>query len=310
MRIFNKDGIGAKELFSVLGMIGRDVTFEKWEPMLPLGIRDLKAIIGDETMAALCDMYETDVVEDVSSYNTELIRLSQQAVGCFTWLKMIPTLDAQHDDSGRARRLGENEKGLTALQEFKDEENIRRLAYEATDALIEAMEVLEYRPWLDSRKYKQREGLLVKSKEDFDDYYHIGSHRLFVTLLPILREVQENEIAPILGTYLSDVLTNTNNKLREPSCRALILLTMKKAVERLPVEVIPEGVVQVQQSQPVKQRLKAEQQARTAVATSLGDDARRYLDRLQALVAELENRDTEFDDTIPGPIVHTRGLTF
>ena len=57
--------------------------------------------------------------------------LMQQAVAMFTWLKVIPTLDAQHGTAGRGKHLGENETGMTALQEFKDEENIRNLAYEA-----------------------------------------------------------------------------------------------------------------------------------------------------------------------------------
>jgi hypothetical protein len=37
---------------------------------------------------------------------------------------------------------------------------------------------------------------------------------------------------------------------------ALALLTMQKAVERLPVEVLPDGVVQVQQVGTVKERLR------------------------------------------------------
>lgn len=85
---------------------------------------------------------------------------------------------------------------------------------------------------------------------------------------------------------------------------------MKKAVERLPVEVIPDGVVQVQQSQPIKQRLRAEQSARQAVALSLGEDAGRYLETLQALVAEIDAAGSENDDTIPGVIVHSKGMSF
>lgn len=50
--------------------------------------------------------------------------MAQRAVAYFAWVKVVPTLDAQHGGSGRQRKLGENEKGLTALQEYKDEMNI------------------------------------------------------------------------------------------------------------------------------------------------------------------------------------------
>ena len=232
----------------------------------------------------------------------------------FSWLKIIPTLDAQHDEGGRSRRLGENEKGLTALQEFKDEENITRLAYEATDALVEALDRGAFSFWTESRKYRQREGLLIRSKEEFDEYYNIGSHRLFVTLLPIIREVQGADVAPVLGRkYLTALLQGdeaVTDVLKDSAARAVALLSIKKAVERLPVEVIPEGIVQIQQSQPVKSRLKAEQSARAAVAASLGADAARCLGRLQQLVAELEAEGDQVESYISGPIVHSKGMSF
>lgn len=187
MELFNRDRNGREEIVDAIGLISSDITFDKWACILPMGMRDLAAIIGRDTLDAISVAYN-DKFSSVD--NHRIVSLAQKAVAFFTWLKIIPTLDAQHDDTGRSRRLGENEKGLTALQEFKDEENILRLAYEATDALIEEMELSMFTPWLESRKYQQREGLLIAGKEEFDDYYYIGSHRLFVTLLPIIREVQ------------------------------------------------------------------------------------------------------------------------
>jgi hypothetical protein len=42
---------------------------------------------------------------------TRLLGMVQQSVALFTWLKIIPTLDAQHGNTGRQKRLGEHEKG-------------------------------------------------------------------------------------------------------------------------------------------------------------------------------------------------------
>lgn len=319
MKLFNVKAEGGSEIVSAIGLISTDIDFSKWEPVLPLGIRDVAAIIGKEPVEALAEFYENEVWENPLSTpklaKVEAVGLLQQSVALFTWLKIIPTLDAQHDGTGRQKRLGENEKGLTALQEFKDERNILHLAYEATDALIELMDRKAWDFWTKSRKYQMRKGLLIQSKEEFDEYYNIGSHRLFVTLLPIIREVQGSQVAPALGAkYLSILLAGENEKiiglLKDPAARAVALLTMQKAIERLPVEVIPEGIVQIQQSQPVNSRLKAEQSARVAVAASLGADAKKNIDRLQDLVAELEAENMTPDSFVAGPIVHSKGMTY
>ncbi len=315
MKLFNVTADGSNEIVSAIGLISNDVDFSKWEPVLPLGVRDVMAIIGREPVEALADLYASGEHSGQGTAEEQAIKSLQQAVACFTWLKIIPTLDAQHDGTGRSRRLGENEKGLTALQEFKDEQNILRLAYEATDALIEIMDREAFAFWTESRKYRQRKGLLIQSKEEFDEYYNIGSHRLFVTLLPIIREVQGAQIAPVIGRkYLSVLLEGKDRSiidlLKEPASRAIALLTMQKAIERLPVEVIPEGVVQIQQSQPVNSRLRAEQAARAAVAASLGADACQYIRNIQDIVAELDAQGMPTDQYIAGPIVHSKGMSY
>ena len=317
MKLFNVQADGSSEITAAIGLISNDVDFSKWEPVLPLGIRDVTAIIGPEPVKALADFYTGTTAPDKDSSPGAVAALKylQQAVALFTWLRIIPTLDAQHDSTGRSRRLGENEKGLTALQEFKDEQNILRLAYEATDALIETMDHEAFPFWTESRKYNLRKGLLIQSKEEFDEYYNIGSHRLFVTLLPIIREVQGAQVAPVLGRkYISLLLSGEDSEitglLKEPAARAVALLTMQKAIERLPVEVIPEGVVQIQQSQPVNSRLRAEQSARAAVAASLGADAKKYIENIQDTVAQLDAEGETPDHTMPGPIVHSKGMSF
>lgn len=315
MKIFNRDGFGAEEIVAAVGLIARGISFDKWEPLLPLGMRDVTAVIGRGPVEALAAYYETGECEAGETRDEMEAALGylQQSVALFTWLKLIPTLDAQHDDTGRSRRLGENEKGLTALQEFKDEENILRLAYESLDALVEVLDDAGFRFWVESEKFRMRDGLLIRSVGDFDDYYFIGSHRLFVTLLPVLREVQGSQLAPVLGKWLDPLLAGdrgVESMLGEQSRRALALLTMQKAIERLPVEVIPEGVVQVQQSAPIKSRLRAEQSARQSVAASLYRDASRILDSIQQTVAGLENPDSGETPERPSFIKHSKGFSF
>lgn len=317
MRVFDRDGAGGDEIRDAIGMIANGVDFEVWKPLLPLGLKDVTAIIGVEPVEALCRFYEGGAVPDDDEFPpTTTIPLGylQQAVAYFTWLKIIPTLDAQHGATGRQARHGENETGLTALQEWKDEENIRRLAYEYTELLVASLDRGIFRFWTDSPKYRLRHGLLIRNKETFDQYYPIGSHRLYVTLLPIIREVQECEILPVTGeaymTRLLEMKEPAMERILYTACRALALLTMRKAVQRLPIEVLPEGVVQVSYTAPIKQRAAAEKSARDAVAASLGEDAFRYLGLLSAAIAAEEEGDETYKSYIPRPLVHSRGMSF
>lgn len=320
MKLFNKDGNGGKEIVDVLGMIGSDLTFSKWEPIIPLGIREVQAIIGHEPIDAADKYYRSgpdspekeehkdDAVMD------EFLRLTQQAVAMFTWLKVIPTLEAQHGNAGRGKRLGENEKGMTALQEFKDEENILSLAFEAVDALVGLMDTQKFDFWEKGLKKRTISRLLIQNKETFDSYYYIGSHRLFLVLMPIIREIQDGKIIPVITreryTKLIEGDKELSDKLMDYVRRPLALLTMKKAVERLPVEVLPEGIVQVQQMGTIREKVKAEKEARLSVAQSLGNDAAEYLQVLEDIIKELDADGEATDFYIPSVTVQSKGISF
>lgn len=314
MKLFNKSNDGAGEIVRVLGLIDKDLDFTKWEPILPLGIRDLQAIIGAEPIDAIDNYYRNEDTGEENSSKAEALRLMQQAAAMFTWLKIIPTLDAQHGTAGRGKHLGENETGMSAIQEFKDEENIRNLAYEAVDALVELMDREKFDFWMKGIKKKAINRLLIQNKETFDEYYNIGSHRLFLVLIPMIREVQDGQIIPIITRNRYNRLiegdTDLTESLIEYIRRPLALLTIKKAVERLPVEVLPNGIVQVQQSGTVREKLRAEKEARQSVSKSLEQDAAAYLDVLQDIIRELDTEQETTDYYIPGVTIQSKGITF
>ena len=161
--IFDKDSNGTQELVDALGLIDARTDFSKWKPYIPLSIRRLTAIIGQEVYDKVLDFYQSASV-DPDGKLTRLLGMVQQSVALFTWLKIIPTLDAQHGNTGRQKRLGEHEKGLTALQEYKDEANILSQAYESVDALIAYLEQEKFDFWIQSPKRKAVSELLLKEK--------------------------------------------------------------------------------------------------------------------------------------------------
>lgn len=311
IQLFDRYGEGGEEIRRVLGLVADRVDFETWRPLLPLGVRDVMAVVGPDAVKALAAEYMSELPKP--EMQQALFHL-RQAVAMFTWIKIIPTLDAHHDTDGRRRKLGENEKGMTALEQYKDEANVQRLAYEALEALVADLDEGSFGFWVNSPDFNRRRGLLIRSKEEFDRYYHIGSHRLFLTLTPMIGEVQQSAVAPVVGRrYMDDLMAGKDevwDALGDTAMRVIALLTMKKAVERLPVEVLPEGVVQVNQSAPVNQRLKAEKSARESVALSLAADADRYLRQLEDAVAELRSENAPPDLYMPRPITHSKGFSF
>ena len=318
-KLFNRDGLGSEELVNVLGLIDRDLDFTKWEPILPLATKELVSIIGPEPVAALDTYYLEDLKPEADAAKEwdEALRLAQQAIAMFAWIKVIPTLDAQHSTAGRGKHLGENEHGMTAVQEFKDEENIRSMAYQAVDALVAEMESQAFSWWTSSKKYQQLQTLLIRDKDTFDEFFVIGSHRLFLTLIPMIREVQDAYLVPILGYQrMSALLDGTSDlpaNILPMVQRPLALLAMKRAVERLPIEVLPDGIVQVQQVGMVRDRMKAEQQARNSVAQNLSKDAEEFLNILtnaiQTIDAEAKRID-EPDYYVPQATVQKTGISF
>ncbi len=318
-KLFNRDGLGDQELVNVLGLIDRDLEFTKWEPILPLATKELVSIIGPEPVTALDAYYreDTKTQADADKDWDEALRLAQQAIAMFAWIKVIPTLDAQHSTAGRGKHLGENEHGMTAVQEFKDEENIRSMAYQAVDALVAEMEEKAFSWWTSSKKHQQLQTLLIRDKDTFDEFFVIGSHRLFLTLIPMIREVQDAYLVPILGYQRMSALLDGTSDLPDNILpmvqRPLALLAMKRAVERLPIEVLPDGIVQVQQVGMVRDRMKAEQQARNSVAQNLSKDAEEFLNILTNAIQTIDaeaKRIAEPDYYVPQATVQKSGITF
>ena len=318
-KLFNRDGLGDQELVNVLGLIDRDLEFSKWEPILPLATKELVSIIGPEPVTVLDAYYrdDTKTQADADKDWDEALRLAQQAIAMFAWIRVIPTLDAQHSTAGRGKHLGENEHGMTAVQEFKDEENIRSMAYQAVDALVAEMEEKAFSWWTTSKKHQQLQTLLIRDKDTFDEFYVIGSHRLFLTLIPMIREVQDAYLVPILGYQrMSALLDGTSDlpaNILPMVQRPLALLAMKRAVERLPIEVLPDGIVQVQQVGMVRDRMKAEQQARNSVAQNLSKDAEEFLNILTNAIQTIDveaKRIDEPDYYVPQATVQKTGISF
>lgn len=82
MKLFDRDGNGGQEITDALGLISDRVDFSTWSPILPLGVRDVVAIVGREPVDALAEYYEAG--DDSDDDMVRALAYLQQSVALFT----------------------------------------------------------------------------------------------------------------------------------------------------------------------------------------------------------------------------------
>lgn len=321
--IFNKNNNGASEIYDALGLVDADVNFDKWRQYLALQTREVKKMISTEVYDTAEDHYLSADYDPLGTDPLDILVLKvQRAVAFFAFTKIIPTLDVNHGNSGRHKNIGQAEQTVTAAEAYKDENNILNLAFEAVDDILDRLCKTMPDYWIDSALHKSIAGLLVPDLDTFDRYFTIGSYRLFYTLIPINREQQQRQIMPRLSAKWYNVLTealkkeyddlDANEKILIDMLplirRAIVLLTMAKGLERLPVELIPDGVVQTRVVATAKEKPVADDKTRRAVIASLLGDAQKDLDIMDGIIDELEGNKDQSYITPPHAVDGVKGF--
>lgn len=299
--LFNKQYDGGKELRELLGFIDANTNFDKWLTWINLSVRQITDLTGTEIYKQAEIYYLKDEYGlDLEDKEYLLVKKFQLTNALFAYVKMIPSLDAGHGNDGRKKGIGENEKELTALEQYKDEANILNLAYEALEDLLNYMEEQKFEAWEKAPVKNMLKSLVITKLSEFNEYFSLGSSRMFFTMLPMLREVQETKIIPVitqtrltalLAAMKADTPSEDQKKLLEmlPLVRRpLVLASLALAIKRLPVEILPDGIVQTQITGSIREKRIATKEASRAVIDSLTDDANAAFSLLQDYIAGLE----------------------
>lgn len=258
--IFNKDNNGAEELRSLTGNYYANNNFENMPGLILLATSELKKIIG----ASVYGLAETAYMsKEENPDNIGLVPYVQLPIAINAALNMYRQNDVSHEDSGRKVKIdANNEKIPWQWQLDKDDEIQLDKYYSAVDALIDYLDEVNLTEWKNSDYKKATKTLLINSATKFDRYYPIGgSGRMYILLLPFLRET-ELKLKRQFGTDWARYLTadesesgsgssgiglgdpeNNDAEVLEYLLPAIPLLTMSVAVKRLPLGVIPKGIV-------------------------------------------------------------------
>jgi len=297
--IFNKNSNGGTELRDLLGFIDANTNFSRWKTWIELSVRQITQLTGTELYKLADTHYNsanyhaeppTPTPNPEPAYSNavldELVRVMQLTNALFAYVKLLPSLDAGHGNSGRKKEIGETERALTAVEAYKDEVNILNLAYEALDQLIAYCEANKITEWTESSVRKLTAELLISNPETFNLYFQLNSVRMFYTLVPIIREVQRLEVVPTISqAKVNDILTalkaETPTEPQETLIalvqdfirRPLVLDTMAVALERLNMDVFPDGILQTAIVGSIKEKRIALDDSRKSLIASLRKDA-------------------------------------
>lgn len=240
--IFNLNKQGAAELRRMTGnyYVGND--FSAIEMDIEDATDELIQVIG----RAVYDKAENAYLKGEGNDQVRLVQLVQRPIALLATLHYFQRNDVSHEDSGRKVKLSSDgtDKIPWEWQLDRDDSIHLQAYYSAVERLIRWLNESKDADWQKSDAYRNAAGLLIRSGREFDTYFPISqSERMYILLLPFLREVQIDTVAPSYGEGFDKLLDATSD-VRYAASKALALLTMSVALRRMPLQLIPYSVVQ------------------------------------------------------------------
>lgn len=249
--IFNKDKNGTAELRALTGNYYKSNDFAKVEVFIDRATEELQDIVGNALITKVDKLYNS--TEEITESDKTLIKKLQRPIAIRATLLLYQRNDISHEDSGRKVKLdNDNEKLPWEWQLERDDRIHLEDYYQGVDSLIKYLDEQKTEEWMITKKRLGIHGLLIRSGKDFDDFFPLNSERVYIMLLPFLKEAQRKYIKPVFGEDRFDELLNTisqadgNTTLPyeyEYAGAPLALMTISTALTRMPISIMPEGLV-------------------------------------------------------------------
>ena len=252
--IFNRDHNGAEELRDLTGNYYANNEFNKIKSDIKVATYHLCKIVGDAVYARALQAYtnqeasgtDEGQIADVAKF----VELVQRPIAIMATLQMYRKNDVSHEDSGRKVVVASDgtDKIPWEWQLDRDDAIHMEEYYQAVEQLIDYLNKTQLKEWMESEPKRLADTLLIRSGREFDKYFPIqSSERMYLLLVGFIREAQIRYIRPAYGADKWDDLlkdrSTPENEVRFAACKATALLSMSFAILRMPLQLIPGGVV-------------------------------------------------------------------
>ena len=252
--IFNRNHNGAEELRDLTGNYYANNEFNKIKSDIKVATYNLCKIVGDAVYARALQAYtnqeasgtDEGQIADVAKF----VELVQRPIAIMATLQMYRKNDVSHEDSGRKVVVASDgtDKIPWEWQLDRDDAIHMEEYYQAVEQLIDYLNKTQLKEWMESEPKRLADTLLIRSGREFDKYFPIqSSERMYLLLVGFIREVQIRHIRPAYGVDKWDALlkerSTLESEVRFAACKATALLSMSLALLRMPLQLIPGGVV-------------------------------------------------------------------
>lgn len=226
----------AKELRQLTGNYYANNDFEKVAGDLDQAREELVQLIGEKVMS---------LAEDGT--NETLTAKVKRPMAILATLRMYQKNDLSHEDDGRKFKTSTDNGEKLPWEWQLDRDDAMHLEeyFRGVDSLIRFLDNSDIAEWKESETYKVRQSLIIRNGHEFSRYFPIeNSERMYLLLVPFIREAQMLTVAKAYGQGWNDLLSTTEeNECRYAAAIATALLAMSIALHRLPLKVIPCGVI-------------------------------------------------------------------
>lgn len=227
----------AKELRQLTGNYYANNDFSKVVGELEQAREELVLLIGEKVMALA-----------ESGENETLTAKVKRPMAILATLRMYQKNDLSHEDDGRKFKTSTDngEKLPWEWQLDRDDAMHLESYYRGVDALIRFLDGSDIAEWKESETYKVRQSLIIRNGQEFNRYFPIeNSERMYLLLVPFIREAQMLTVKKAYGQDWDSLLTAERgvDEVRYAACVATALLAMSIALHRLPLKLIPSGVI-------------------------------------------------------------------
>ena len=180
--------------------------------------------------------------------------LLQRPIAILACLRLYQKNDLSHEDDGRKFKVSTDGGDKLPWEWQLDRDDALQLEayFRAVDSLVDYLDAEKPEEWTSSRLYRDTRSLIVRNAGEMDRYFPIQrSGRTYLLLVPFLREAQVMTVQDAYGTGWKDLLDedlDTDSSKSESAAHyaaamATCLLAMATALTRLPLKLLPCGVV-------------------------------------------------------------------
>ena len=234
----------SEQLRQLTGNYYANNDFTKVQGDIGQATEELAALVGEGIIAKAEQAEEGD----------RLRLLVQRPVAILATLRMYQKNDLSHEDDGRKFKVSTDgaDKLPWEWQLDRDDALQMEAYFRAVDALINYLDKTKPEEWTSTPLYRDMQQLIVRNAAEFDRCFPIQrSGRTYLLLVPFIREAQMMTVADaygdgwqkLLDTGLDTDLSKPETTARYAAAMATCLLAMSYALCRLPLKLLPCGVV-------------------------------------------------------------------